>query len=139
LAEFYERSPEPKLAVDRSSSIVTAKREGRTVSESSDTEQNSIVFMGRKSFRMQIVGEGAIPQASWETPTERMIERRKSDDRRVGGQRDRRKLVRGSEVAELPVLSDAPALAAQADDIERLTTVEELQGHGRAVTIRVRG
>ena len=33
---------------------------------------------------------------------------------------------------------DAPALAAQADDIERLTTVEELQGHGRAVTIRVR-
>ena len=34
---------------------------------------------------------------------------------------------------------DAPALAAQADDIERLTTVEELQGHGRAVTIRVRG
>jgi histidinol dehydrogenase len=34
---------------------------------------------------------------------------------------------------------DATALAAQADDIERLTTVEELQGHGRAVTIRTRG
>ena len=34
---------------------------------------------------------------------------------------------------------DAPALAAQADDIERLTTVEELQGHGRAVTIRTQG
>jgi histidinol dehydrogenase len=34
---------------------------------------------------------------------------------------------------------DAPALAAQADDIERLTTVEELAGHGRAVTIRTRG
>jgi len=33
---------------------------------------------------------------------------------------------------------DATALAAQSDDIERLTTVEELQGHGRAVTIRVR-
>jgi histidinol dehydrogenase len=34
---------------------------------------------------------------------------------------------------------DAPALAAQSDDIERLTTVEELDGHGRAVTIRTRG
>jgi len=34
---------------------------------------------------------------------------------------------------------DAPALAAQADDIERLTAVEELDGHGRAVTIRTRG
>jgi histidinol dehydrogenase len=33
---------------------------------------------------------------------------------------------------------DAEALAAQADDIERLTDVEDLQGHGRAVTIRVR-
>jgi histidinol dehydrogenase len=33
---------------------------------------------------------------------------------------------------------DADALAAQADDIERLTEVEDLQGHGRAVTIRVR-
>ena len=33
---------------------------------------------------------------------------------------------------------DATALAAQADDIERLTAVEELAGHGRAVTIRVK-
>jgi len=33
---------------------------------------------------------------------------------------------------------DANALAAQADDIERLTDVEDLHGHGRAVTIRVR-
>jgi histidinol dehydrogenase len=33
---------------------------------------------------------------------------------------------------------DAEALAAQADDIERLTDVEDLHGHGRAVTIRVR-
>ena len=33
---------------------------------------------------------------------------------------------------------DATALAAQADDIERLATVEDLYGHGRAVTIRVR-
>ena len=33
---------------------------------------------------------------------------------------------------------DAPALAAQADDIERLTAVEEHDGHGRAVRIRVR-
>jgi histidinol dehydrogenase len=34
---------------------------------------------------------------------------------------------------------DAAALASQADDIDRLTAVEELQGHGRAVTIRVKG
>ena len=33
----------------------------------------------------------------------------------------------------------AEALAAQADDIERLTGVEDLHGHGRAVTIRTRG
>ncbi len=33
----------------------------------------------------------------------------------------------------------AEALAAQAADIERLTGVEELHGHGRAVTIRTRG
>jgi histidinol dehydrogenase len=33
---------------------------------------------------------------------------------------------------------DAEALAAHADDIERLTEVEELHGHGRAVTIRTR-
>ncbi len=33
---------------------------------------------------------------------------------------------------------DADALSAQADDIERLTDVEDLHGHGRAVTIRVR-
>ena len=33
---------------------------------------------------------------------------------------------------------DAAALGAQADDIERIATVEDLFGHGRAVTIRVR-
>lgn len=98
------------------------------MSESSDTEQGSIVFMGRKSFRMQIVGEGAIPQATWETPTERMIERRKSDDRRVGGQRDRRKLVRGSEVAELPVLSDPPAARPARNAIVTIALVTFISG-----------
>jgi len=34
---------------------------------------------------------------------------------------------------------DAAALSAQADDIERIATVEDLYGHGRAVTIRTRG
>jgi len=34
---------------------------------------------------------------------------------------------------------DATALAAHADDIERIATVEDLFGHGRAVTIRTRG
>ena len=34
---------------------------------------------------------------------------------------------------------DAAALGAQADDIERIATVEDLFGHGRAVTIRTRG
>ncbi len=33
---------------------------------------------------------------------------------------------------------DAAALGAQADDIERIANVEDLFGHGRAVTIRVR-
>jgi len=98
------------------------------VSESSDTEKGSIVFMGRKSFRMQIVGEGAIPQATWETPTERMIERRKSDDRRVGGQRDRRKLVRGSEVAELPVLSEPPAARPARTAIVTIALVTYISG-----------
>jgi hypothetical protein len=84
--------------------------------------------MGRKSFRMQIVGEGAIPQATWETPTERMIERRKSDDRRVGGQRDRRKLVRGSEVSELPVLSDPPAARPARSAIVTIALVTFISG-----------
>jgi len=34
---------------------------------------------------------------------------------------------------------DAAALGAQADDIERIANVEDLFGHGRAVTIRTRG
>jgi len=34
---------------------------------------------------------------------------------------------------------DPTALAAQSDDIDRLTAVEDLHGHGRAVTIRTRG
>ena len=34
---------------------------------------------------------------------------------------------------------DPAALSAQADDIERIATVEDLYGHGRAVTIRTRG
>jgi histidinol dehydrogenase len=34
---------------------------------------------------------------------------------------------------------DDAALRAQADDIERIATVEDLYGHGRAVTIRTRG
>jgi len=60
------------------------------VNESSDTEQASIVFLGRESFRMQVVGAGAggtnvgaIPTAIWEGPTARIIERR-NFDRRTG-------------------------------------------------------
>jgi histidinol dehydrogenase len=33
---------------------------------------------------------------------------------------------------------DAPALAAQSDDITALTAVEGLDAHGRSVTIRTR-
>jgi hypothetical protein len=54
------------------------------VSEPSDTEPGSVVFLGRKSFRMQVVGTpalatgaGAIPTSTWDTPTERIIERRR--------------------------------------------------------------
>jgi hypothetical protein len=60
------------------------------VNESSDTGQASIVFLGRESFRMQVVGAdaggtsvGAIPTAIWEGPTARIIERR-NFDRRTG-------------------------------------------------------
>jgi hypothetical protein len=60
------------------------------VNESSDTGQASIVFLGRESFRMQVVDGaadgttvGAIPTAFWEGPTARIIERR-NFDRRTG-------------------------------------------------------
>jgi hypothetical protein len=59
------------------------------VSEYSDTAQASIVFMGRESFRMEVVGKpaladdtGAVPTAYRETPTERIIERRRTNERR---------------------------------------------------------
>jgi hypothetical protein len=55
------------------------------VIESPDTDQASVVFMGRKSFRMQVVGApaaatgaGAVPVGTWDTPTERIFERRRS-------------------------------------------------------------
>ena len=55
------------------------------MSEFSDTQQGSIMFMGRDSFRMEIVGAGAdagdlsaIPRAFGESPTARIIERRRS-------------------------------------------------------------
>jgi hypothetical protein len=55
------------------------------VIESPDTDQASVVFLGRKSFRMQVVGApaaatgaGAIPVGTWDTPTERIFERRRS-------------------------------------------------------------
>ena len=60
------------------------------MNESSDTGQASIVFLGRESFRMQVVDGaadgttvGAIPTAFWEGPTARIIERR-NFDRRTG-------------------------------------------------------
>jgi hypothetical protein len=84
--------------------------------------------MGRKSFRMQVVGEGAIPTATWETPTERMIERRKSDDRRAGDRRDRRKLVHGSEVAQLPVSSELPAPRPARNAIVTIALVTFISG-----------
>ena len=53
--------------------------------ESPDTDQASVVFLGRKSFRMQVVGApaaatnaGAIPVGTWDTPTERIFERRRA-------------------------------------------------------------
>lgn len=49
-------------------------------------DQESVVFLGRSSFRMQVVGTpalassaGAIPSATWrDMPTERIVERRRS-------------------------------------------------------------
>jgi len=51
------------------------------VSESSETGQASIVFLGRESFRMQVVADG-VPQRVWDAPTERIIERRRTSERR---------------------------------------------------------
>ncbi len=42
------------------------------MSESSDTGQASIVFMGRESFRMQVVPEG-VPNHALNMPTMRII------------------------------------------------------------------
>jgi hypothetical protein len=70
------------------------------VSESSDIQQASIVFLGRESFRMQVVdGDAvAIPGTSCET-TQRIIERR-INNRRLN---ERRKpLAVTAEVAALP-------------------------------------
>jgi hypothetical protein len=78
------------------------------VNESSDTGQTSIVFLGRESFRMQVVGAdaggtnvGAIPTAIWDGPTARIIERR-NFDRRTG-----RRIGSGGETPE-PVTPPVP-------------------------------
>jgi len=61
------------------------------VSESSDSGQTSIVFMGRESFRMQVIDAEAIPGRRWDAPTERIIDRRVRAERRRGISADRRR------------------------------------------------
>jgi len=56
------------------------------VSESSDTAQASIVFLGRESFRMQVVPEG-VPIRAIDMPTERIVDRRQRSERRKRNER----------------------------------------------------
>jgi hypothetical protein len=72
------------------------------VSESVDTQQASIVFLGRDSFRMQIVGGDEGPEPAWESKTQRIIERRKNDRERRAD--DRRKSTSAPALAEWPEL-----------------------------------
>ena len=74
------------------------------MSESVDTQQTSIVFMGRDSFRMQIVGAEATPEPMWESKTQRIIERRKNDRERRAGDRRRS--------TDAPALAESPELPA---------------------------
>lgn len=108
------------------------------MSESSDTGQASIVFLGRESFRMQ-VGD-AIPSAFWEGPTEKIMERRNWErrnwDRRkprhgddmpaalAAAARARKKLVIG--------VSLAVSLATFAAGIVVATTFDRMRSRARA-------
>ena len=65
------------------------------MSESSDTQQASIVFLGRESFRMQVVDADAIPGGTSCETTQRIIERR-TNNRRIN---ERRKPLAGAEEA----------------------------------------
>ncbi|HXT99386.1 MAG TPA: hypothetical protein VN903_00240 [Polyangia bacterium] len=106
--------------------------------ESSDPGQASIVFLGRESFRMQVVGTpaiagsgGAIPSEVWEGKTVRIIERRNSD-------RDRRKPRRAEPVVESPALTPARntvigiALMTFACGVMVATAVNRFPGRTRA-------
>jgi hypothetical protein len=68
------------------------------VSESSDTAQASIVFLGRESFRMQVLSDG-VPVRAPDMQTERIIDRRQRNERR---QSSERRKPRGLEL-EAPV------------------------------------
>lgn len=108
------------------------------MSESSDTGQASIVFLGRESFRMQ-VGD-AIPSPFWEGPTEKIMERRNWErrnwDRRkprheddapatlAATARSRKKLVIG--------VSLAVSLATFAAGIVVATTFDRMRSRARA-------
>src|SRR5262245_14352391 len=84
---IFESSAEVIHGVDHPRRTVAVGEEN-IVSESSDEAQASIMFMGRESFRMEVVGRPAyagdaeaIPSAAWEQ-TQRIIERRRAADRR---------------------------------------------------------
>jgi hypothetical protein len=102
------------------------------VSQASDTGQSSIVFLGRESFRMQVVGADAIPSRVWDGPTERIIERRTKDRRRSRGD--------GSvEAPSTPALAwntiVAVSLATFACGVLATLAVERLARHPRADVI----
>lgn len=103
------------------------------MSESSETGQASIVFLGRESFRMQ-VGD-AIPTAFREGPTEKIIERRNWERRNW----ERRKPRHGDDVAALAAaragrkkLVVGVALATFACGIVVATTFHRMRSRAQA-------
>lgn len=111
------------------------------MSESSDTGQTSIVFMGRESFRMKVIDAEAIPGRRWDAPTERIIERRISTERRRGIGADRRR-DRRAEPDELSPVSSSPwrrviaiSVATFACGVLATMVVDRLSRHARAEMI----
>jgi len=106
------------------------------VSESSETGQASIVFLGRESFRMQ-VGD-AIPTAFREGPTEKIIERRNWERRNW----ERRKPRHAEDAAALAAarasrkkLVIGVALATFACGLLVATTFHRMRSHAQAERI----
>jgi len=114
------------------------------VSESTDSAQASIVFLGRESFRMQVVADG-VPQRLMDMPTERIVDRRQASERRKANERRKPRFALEAPV-EAPVdpwPTPAPAwnrvvavsLATFVFGVLLTMTVDRFTRHARAKVI----